>query len=200
MAKYVINVDLAKVTFTMPADAQAKNPKEHTDFRILGWGDEVEIRDPAKDITDKQVKVKWTAFRTMRDESVKALDLHGVIKANKGIKGKAVVVEKAKSNVLKIDFVDVQQGDGAVIETPDGKVILIDGGDNQLFARYLSNRFRGSSSRQPKVIDCMLVTHGDADHFSGLAKIRDSEGLASRRRRLFIAPQRVYHNGLVKRP
>ena len=40
--------------------------------------------------------------------------------------------------MLKVNFVDVQQGDGAVIESPDGKVILIDGGDNQLFARYLA--------------------------------------------------------------
>ena len=50
-----------------------------------------------------------------------------------------------KNVVLKVNFVDVQQGDGAVIETPDGKVMLIDGGDNQLFARYLAGRFRGTT-------------------------------------------------------
>lgn len=204
MPKYTIDVDLAKVTFTMPADPDAKDPaerkKETTRSRILGWGDEVEIEDPANDIKADEVNIKWTAFRTMSDNSVKALKLVGVIKANKAIKGQAIVVPKSKSKVLKIDFVDVQQGDGAVIETPDGKVILIDGGDNQLFARYLANRFRGSSAERPKVIDCMLVTHGDADHFSGLAKILDSEELKERWKRLFIAPQRVYHNGLVKRP
>jgi beta-lactamase superfamily II metal-dependent hydrolase len=204
MPKYIINVDLARVSFTMPPDPDAKNPeerkKERTGSRTLGWGDEVDIRNPAEDITDDEVRVKWTAFRSMSDGSVKALDLVGVIKGGKSISGSDIVVPKSKSKVLKIDFVDVQQGDGAVIETPDGKVILIDGGDNQLFARYLANRFRGSTADKPKTIDCILVTHGDADHFSGLAKIRDSEGASERWKRLFISPQRVYHNGLVKRP
>jgi len=102
--------------------------------------------------------------------------------------------------VLKVNFVDVQQGDAAVIESPDGKVILVDGGDNQLFARYLAARFPGTSEAAPKEIDCLLVTHGDADHFSGLAEIADSETNAEPRKRLFIRPKRVYHNGLVKRP
>ena len=53
--------------------------------------------------------------------------------------------------------------------------MLIDGGDNQLFARYLANRFRGTKADKPKEIDCILVTHGDADHFAGLAKIHESE-------------------------
>ena len=48
------------------------------------------------------------------------------------------------SKVLKTDFVDVQQGDGAVIETPKGKVILVDGGEKQLFARYLAGRIAAS--------------------------------------------------------
>lgn len=100
----------------------------------------------------------------------------------------------------KVNFVDVQQGDGAVIESPDGKIMLVDGGDNQLFARYLAARFRGTSEANPKEIACILVTHGDADHFAGLTKIHESETNPEPRKRLFIAPKRVYHNGLVKRP
>jgi hypothetical protein len=49
----------------------------------------------------------------------------------------------------------------------------------------------------------VLVTHGDADHFLGLTEIPKSEeltGKSSEWKRLFIHPQRVYHNGLVKRP
>ena len=44
------------------------------------------------------------------------------------------------------------------------------------------------------------MTHGDADHFEGLVEIRKSEENPEPRKRLFLAPKRVYHNGLVKRP
>jgi beta-lactamase superfamily II metal-dependent hydrolase len=193
MSEYVINVDLARVTFP-----SLDKPGE-TDLRVLGWGDTVEIADPAQDITDAGVRITRTVFKSAPDGSVENHKITGTIKAGKGIKGRDIVVEKAKSKVLKIDFVDVQQGDGSVIETPEGKIILIDGGDNQLFARYLANRFRDSSDENPRFIDCVLITHGDADHFSGLSEIRDSESLHARKS-LFLCPERVYHSGLVKRP
>jgi beta-lactamase superfamily II metal-dependent hydrolase len=36
-----------------------------------------------------------------------------------GIRPASVIVERAKNRILKVDFVDVQQGDGTVIETPN---------------------------------------------------------------------------------
>ena len=39
-----------------------------------------------------------------------------------------------------------------------------------------------------------------ADHFVGLPKIQESEENEKARKRLFIEPKRVYHNGIVKRP
>ena len=45
------------------------------------------------------------------------------------------------TGLLKFTMVDVQQGDGMVFETPSGKVVLVDGGDNKLFARHLAARF-----------------------------------------------------------
>jgi beta-lactamase superfamily II metal-dependent hydrolase len=117
-----------------------------------------------------------------------------------GIKPADVVIPKKESRVLKVNFVDVQQGDGSVIETPNGKVVLVDGGDNQLFARYLAARYRNSSAAKPRQIDCILITHGDADHFEGLTEIFKSETNSEPKKRLFISPKRVYHNGIVKRP
>lgn len=111
-----------------------------------------------------------------------------------------VAVPPREPGVLSVDFVDVQQGDGALIRTPAGRVITVDGGDNQLFARYLAGRFRGSSDQEPQEIDAMIVTHGDADHFAGLAKIAESETHEAPYKQLFAHPRRVYHNGLVKRP
>jgi beta-lactamase superfamily II metal-dependent hydrolase len=109
--------------------------------------------------------------------------------------------------VLHFAMVDVQQGDGMYFFTPGGRIILIDGGDNQLFARHLAARFSGTTSSKRLLIDGMIVTHGDADHFDGLAEIRRSETLQNtpaepnrERKRLFIQVDRIFHNGLVKRP
>ncbi len=78
--------------------------------------------------------------------------------------------------------------------------ILVDGGDNQLFARYLAGRFRDTSAQSPKDVECIVVTHGDADHFAGLSEILKSETNKVKRKRLFMPPKRIYHNGIVKRP
>lgn len=109
--------------------------------------------------------------------------------------------------VLRFSMVDVQQGDGMVIETPGGRIILIDGGELQLFARHLAARYAGTASDKRLLIDGMIVTHGDADHFKGLTEIRKSETLNNtadepdrKRKRLFIEVDRVFHNGLAKRP
>jgi hypothetical protein len=86
-----------------------------------------------------------------------------------------------------------------VLETPDGTVVLVDGGENQLFARYLAARFAGTSADAPKRMACIVVSHGDADHYSGLAQIHLSERNTAGKQ-LFLHPARVYHNGLVKGP
>lgn len=114
-----------------------------------------------------------------------------------------------EKGVLKLSMVDVQQGDGLILETPPDendqtRVVFIDGGDNQLFARHVAARYRHrqSSAENPFEVDLILITHGDADHFEGLTEIRKSETDKDidERKRLFIHPKRVYHNGLVKAP
>jgi beta-lactamase superfamily II metal-dependent hydrolase len=108
------------------------------------------------------------------------------------------------SGVLAFSTVDVQQGDGMIVETPGGRIVFIDGGDNKLFARHAAARFRhrNSSDASPLEVDAIVVTHGDADHFDGLNDLRRCETLpaSKARKRLFIHPKRVYHNGLVKSP
>ena len=109
-------------------------------------------------------------------------------------------VKLRRTPILRLSMIDVQQGDGLIIETPGGKTIFIDGGDNKLFARHAAARFAGSSAASPKIVDAIIVTHGDADHFAGLTEIRKSESDTRPNKALFIAPLRVFHNGLVKRP
>ena len=142
-------------------------------------------------------------FVTQPDGSLKPRTVTGLLKRKIRVDGKdrQVALPAAEVKVLRVSFVDVQQGDGALIQTPNGRVITLDGGENQLFARFLASRFRGTSAASRKEIDAMVVTHGDADHFAGLTEIHDSETQAELRedKRLFIHPKRVFHNGLVKR-
>ncbi len=106
--------------------------------------------------------------------------------------------------ILSFSMIDVQQGDGLILQTPSGRIVFIDGGDNVLFARHAAARFRHrqSSDDEPLEVDAIIITHGDADHFDGLNDIRRSEDLPNSmaRKRLFIHPKRVFHNGLVKSP
>ncbi len=185
----VINVDLADVF---------ENPNRKGFLHALAWGDAVEVLET----TGKYLRINTVKYEEKSDGSILPVSTEAYICPTKssGFRPADVVIPQKDNRVLKVNYVDVQQGDGAVIESPDGKVILVDGGDNQMFARYLAARFRGTSQAKPKEIDCILVTHGDADHFAGLIEIFKSEGHHEPRKRLFIAPQRVYHNGLVKRP
>lgn len=187
--KCAVNVDLLDVF-------EARGRKKL--IRTLSWGDAITVLDERS----THLEVEVVDFVTADDGSILPQRRVGFVEPAKssGRKAADLVRSIGGNDVLKVNFVDVQQGDGAVIESPDGKVILVDGGDNQLFARYLAGRFRGTTLQNPKDIECIVVTHGDADHFLGLPKILESEANANKLKRLFIQPKRVYHNGIVKRP
>lgn len=129
--------------------------------------------------------------------------LHVRITGLKGRVDEGCISASAKfrdEGVLRLSMVDVQQGDGLILDTPGGKVVFIDGGENQLFARHVAARYAGSTPNDPLVVDAVIVTHGDADHFAGLSELVASETHAEVRKRVYVAPKRVYHNGLAKRP
>jgi hypothetical protein len=192
---HVIDADLAAVWRKPKPDKQSP-----ADFRTtLALGDEVDVGE----ITADHVELRLKRFRQEPDGTITPIEERGFVVPSR-MAPKNVVRPIARDDILKVDFVDVQQGDAAVIESPRGRIVLLDGGDNQLFARYLAGRYTGSSKTAPREIDCIVVSHGDADHFAGLAEIQQSEhghfSRANAWKRLFIHPQRVYHNGLVKRP
>ena len=190
MAIHFINADLVKVYRTT-------EKKKNNIRTVLAWGDEVEVSQ----LNANQADIIFRDFKENPDGSILPIDTHGfILKGSSGPSLSKVLRPIGEKNVLKISFVDVQQGDGCVIETPKGKVILLDGGENQMFARYLAARYSGSSPDNPKIIECIVVSHGDADHFAGLPEILKSETQEYPKKRLFINPLRVYHNGIVKRP
>lgn len=70
----------------------------------------------------------------------------------------------APKGMLEVHFIDVKQGASQLIISPSGKVMLIDGGDNdneQRIVNYLKEQ-------GIKKIDILVGTHPDSDHTGGL--------------------------------
>lgn len=91
---------------------------------------------------------------------------------------------------LEIFFIDVSQGDGILIQTPDDRRILIDAGEYDDVYEFIQNKYRLDKPDHYIDFDAIIATHSDADHTKGLLKI-----LTDPR----IAVKRFYHNGLFRR-
>jgi competence protein ComEC len=80
-----------------------------------------------------------------------------------------------ENHLLRVTFFSIGQGDSILIETPDQKTILIDGGgaavghdDPGARAILPMLRARGITS-----IDLMVLSHPHPDHFGGLASVAE---------------------------
>jgi len=71
------------------------------------------------------------------------------------------------ASALKVIFFDIGQGDSALILTPQGKKILVDGGPDD---KVLSKLGKYLPLRDKK-IDVMILTHPHADHLEGLISV-----------------------------
>lgn len=73
--------------------------------------------------------------------------------------------DSARRNELAVHFVDVGQGDGIVVQTPDGRVMAIDGGKRQAgMVAYMKKL-------GVQQVDVMIGTNPDADHIGGLIDV-----------------------------
>ncbi len=98
------------------------------------------------------------------------------------------------SPALKCFYVDVGQGDGALIEAgndENGMKIIIDGGPNDNLSRYLSKwQYKYYFDNNMKVhIDYMFISHFDKDHYQGLIDIINDD---------HYTIGTIFHNGIAK--
>lgn len=77
------------------------------------------------------------------------------------------VFSLTENNYLKVDFLDVGQGDSVFIETPQKHQILIDGGPDSTVLQKLSERM----PFWDKEIDLIILTHPESDHMRGLMEV-----------------------------
>lgn len=113
--------------------------------------------------------------------------------------------EVTETRALEVNFVDIGQGDGCHIVTPDDEIILIDAGVGSNMERFLSWRYnlRGRNvkrapnfdpakpEKDPWLIHYVIVSHPDNDHYLGFRQVFDNPKLAF---------DKVFHNGVVERP
>lgn len=89
--------------------------------------------------------------------------------------------------LLEIVFVDVGQGDGCLVVTPDDKKLIIDAGIGDNMYRYLNWRFNFLGG--VRTFDAAVITHPDADHYRGFDDLFESPNVKFRR---------VYHSGIME--
>jgi beta-lactamase superfamily II metal-dependent hydrolase len=102
------------------------------------------------------------------------------------------VKEIASESVLEVNFIDIGQGDGCHIITPDGNHLLIDAGEYDNMHRYLCWRFNLYNLKDHLPFSFKIViSHSDKDHYKGFGPIFDNDK---------IRISHIYHNGIVERP
>lgn len=94
---------------------------------------------------------------------------------------------------LEIVFLDVGQGDGAVLISPERDsreaIIVIDAGESEKMYDFLDKRFGGY--KETFRFHAAVITHADSDHYGGFEQIFGSPRFGF---------DHVYHNGLLERP
>ena len=97
---------------------------------------------------------------------------------------------------LHVSFVDVGQGDAAMIETPGGRRIVVDGGQDPTdMVRFLGSRM----PFRERTIDMVVLTHGHSDHVTGLLEVLrryDVETVLERKTDHDGAPYLAWHRAV----
>ena len=73
----------------------------------------------------------------------------------------------AQAAELAVTFFDIGQGDSALIVSPTGKRVLIDGGPPEAGERLLA----ALAAHHIDLLDLIILTHPHADHLGGLKKV-----------------------------
>lgn len=112
----------------------------------------------------------------------------------RGVDGYLKESEFQAERILEVNFVDVGQGDGCHIVTPDDKHFIIDAGASVNMYSFLKWRYNIVKSNNMPPPFTVVVSHSDADHYKGFAKIFDLTSGAKQQFRI----SKIFHNGMIE--
>lgn len=92
-----------------------------------------------------------------------------------------------EDRILEVNFIDIGQGDGCHIQTPEDKAIIIDAGEGDNMYRFLRWRF-GKFARK-FLFESFVISHPDKDHYFGFKELFEHE-------KVYV--ETVYHNSIVE--
>lgn len=99
------------------------------------------------------------------------------------------------NKILEVNFVDVGQGDGCHIVTPEDDHYLVDAGPSDNMFRFLNWRYNLKEEKNFPPPMTVIISHSDDDHYMGFTKI--FEHMKQGRKTFSI--KKVYHNGMIEK-
>ena len=118
---------------------------------------------------------------------VEQIDNSGVKIRARGRSGWVRKENLQKNRILEVNFVDIGQGDGCHIQTPDDKAIIIDAGEGDNMYRFLRWRF-GRFIRK-FTFESFIISHPDKDHYFGFQDLLNHPN---------VHVKTLYHNTIVE--
>ncbi len=89
--------------------------------------------------------------------------------------------------ILEVNFLDIGQGDGCHIQTPEDRAIVIDAGEQDNMYRFLRWRF-GRFARRFN-FESFIISHPDKDHYYGFKHLFEDDN---------VYVDKIYHNSIIE--
>lgn len=102
--------------------------------------------------------------------------------------------EMQPESVLEVNFIDVGQGDGCHIVTPDDQHFLVDAGKFENMYRFLRWRFNLNKARSAPPPFTVVISHPDTDHYLGFENVFCPPEETAQK----MSFTKIYHNGIVE--
>lgn len=96
--------------------------------------------------------------------------------------------------ILEVNFVDVGQGDGCHVVTPNDQHYIIDAGGSDNMFRFLKWRFNTKLSQFAPPPFNAVISHPDSDHYLGFGHLFAKQVAGQQ-----FSFKNIYHSGLVQR-